>query len=179
MFTGRYKGYHWLVTTSFGIASLLRMCPNVLLRKYLVITAFDGGPISPNPEELKAGWTAYGETMCSPLLISIDGLPFDNNDEWYVFTEPKRINNPETFVGYGAFTLRNPKYLQEEADPTWDVVGVEHQRKYLEELQEKFWKQVEENSPESYIADGDSFIYVTEDEKLFEAVKKAVRQYGV
>jgi hypothetical protein len=31
MFTGRHKGYHWLVTTSFGIAYLLQMCPNVLL----------------------------------------------------------------------------------------------------------------------------------------------------
>ena len=179
MYTGEHKTYQWLVRTDFGIHNLLKMCPMVLLGRHLVITAFDSGPIIPNPEEMEAGWTAHGATLCSPRLTSLKGIQYDNYDEWYVFTEARYLDNPEIFVNYCGFSLRNPRHLLEDADPTWDITGIKYRINVIDELQEMFWYEIERFSPESYIADGDNFIYVTKNRKLFEAVRDAVEKNGV
>ena len=179
MYIGEHKTYQWLVTTDFGIYDLLKKCPEVLLGNHLVITAFDSGPINPSPEEMEAGWTAYGSTLCSPRLTSVEGLPYDNYDEWYLFTEARFLDSPEIFVNYYGFSLRNPTHLLEEADPTWDIAGIKYRIKVIEELHETFWHQLQQFSPESYIADGDNFIYVGQNRKLFDAVKSAVEENGV
>lgn len=179
LYTGERETYLWMFATDFRIHDLVKKCPEVLLGKHLVITAFDSGPVSPNPEEMEVGWTAYGSTMCSPRLTSLEGLSYDDYDEWYVFSEARCLDSPQIFVNYCGFSLRNPVHLLKEADPTWDIVGIKSQIKAIEELQEKFWHQLVHFSPESYIADGDNFIYVTGNQKLFEAVKTAAQKNGV
>ena len=68
MHIGQHNAYQWLVSDNFSINSLLKRSPEVLIGKYLVITAFDGGPLTPNPEEAKGGWIVYGSTLRSPVI---------------------------------------------------------------------------------------------------------------
>jgi len=173
MFAGHHNQYRWLVSPTFDFNGLLTKCPEVLLGKYLVIVAFDSGVISPVQEEMELGWFAHGNTMCSARLTSVDGLPHDGYDEWYIFTEPYRFDHHEIFINDFGFSLRDPSHLLEEADPTWDIQGIKYMVGSMRKLQEKFWYQLEQFSPESYMAQGDDFIFVTKNEKLFNDVSQA------
>lgn len=150
----------------------------MLLGKYLVITVFDGGPLTPNPEDAKNGRTVYGNTLRSPRIVSTDSLPHAGYDEWYTFAEPRKLDNPNIFVNYGGWDLRDPSYPLQGIEPTWDIVGIKYEIEYFTEVQEKFWSQLEQFSPELYIADRDRFSFATQNHGLFEAVQKVVQMSG-
>jgi hypothetical protein len=179
MYIGSYGEYKWIVTLNFNFNDLLKKCPNVLLSKYLVITSFDSGPLIPNQEEIENGWTIYENTMCSPVLDSLENLPYDNYDEWYVFKKPNEFVNTKTFVNYSGFTLRNPSYLLENADITWDKKAILEDIEIIENLHQEFWNQIQKLSPESYIANGDNFIYVTNNNLLYNMVKTLVQEMEI
>jgi len=44
--TGLHGEYEWLTTRRDSLGALLRACPQVVIGKYIAITAFDSGPIS-------------------------------------------------------------------------------------------------------------------------------------
>src|SRR5688572_4456492 len=67
----------------------------------LAVTAFDGGPIRPDPEEQEPGWRVVGQAMVSPPLQATTEIPEAGFDEWYVFDSlPPETWTPECFVSY-------------------------------------------------------------------------------
>ena len=102
-------------------------------------------------------------------------LPHENFDEWYVFTSPTRLRSCDVFINIGGFTLRNPEESLAALDPTWDRVGAKVLAgEQIREL-EKFWSQLELFGAESYIADGDNFIFATTNAVLYARVEIAFR----
>jgi hypothetical protein len=174
MHSGEHGAYRWLISSDFTIGEFLKKCREVLLGKCVVITAFDSGPITPSLEESQEGWVTHGNTMCSPRMTLLTSLPHEQFDEWYVFDEPRQLQELEVFVNYSFFTLRDPSYLLENTDPTWDRTSAEEDIEYLRKMQAWFWTQIETIVPESYIAEGDQFIFVTKNIESFESVQKAV-----
>ena len=171
MWSGKRNNYQWLVASETSIGVLLKDSPEVVLGKFVVVAAFDSGPIYPDRNELEDGWLVGDKTITSPKVTAISILPYDNNDEWYIFDHPYILNNPEIFVGYGGFTLRPANYLLEEADQTWDRIGIKESVDILTDLQETLWWQIDNHQPESYIFAGDIFIFVTKREDLFSKIK--------
>jgi hypothetical protein len=158
-----------------GIGHLIERCPEALLGRYLVVASFDSGPLHPNAEETAAGWCLDNQLAYSPRLESLSRLPYDNFDEWYVFTSPTRLSSCDVFINFGRFTLRNPEESLAELDPTWDRVGAKALADEQMLQQGQFWSQVELLGPESYIADGDNFIFATTNTDLFARVEIAFR----
>lgn len=165
--TGSHGAYKWL-SSRHGLEDLLQVCAIVVLGKYLAVTSIDSGYRVLSVEETSTGWENRRGIAYSPLIQSVETLPWAGWDEWYVFAQPvdmgvsrlgENIFDPAlkpgevgTFVNYG-FAL----HLPERAS-----------------LADLFWSQLEHIQPESYIADNDYLTFVTRDESLFADVAKAL-----
>ena len=150
-FTGKHGIYQWLEVADSYPWDLLQAAPKIVQGKYLSITSYDSGPLPLAPEDLKQGWSQHGALAVSPCIRSLDLLPGDQFDEWYIFPEPTPFDDYKVFVNYSGFSLLFPEYLP---------------------LQEQFWTQVERLAPESYFAEGDRTLWVTRNRPLFAKVCK-------
>ncbi len=173
---GSFGGYDWLTTEDHDLADLMRVCPEIVLGKYIAITSIDSGSLEVTEEEKAAGWEARSNIVYSPRIKSVAGLPHENRhgrclgfDEWYVFDASidlgQRITGNifeasgeagrvEIFVNYYDFVLH---------DAT------------IRPISEMFWKQMAWIQPDSYIAEGDSWLtFVTRNQNLCAAVKKLI-----
>jgi hypothetical protein len=52
---GERGAYQWL-TTEFEVDGLARLCPKIVLGKYLAVASFDSGSLSLSDEEKANGW---------------------------------------------------------------------------------------------------------------------------
>ena len=173
---GSFGGYNWLTTEDHDLADLMRLCPEIVLGKYIAITSIDSGSLEVTEEEKAAGWETRKDIAYSPRIESIAGLPHENRhgrclgfDEWYVFDAsvdlgqrvtgnifeaPVEASRVEIFVNYYHFVLH---------DAT------------TRPITEIFWKQIWLRVlPESYIADGDSWLtFVTRDQESIRRSEEA------
>jgi hypothetical protein len=175
---GAHGDYQWLSMVDCDISTLLRLCPDVVLGKYLAITSIDGDTLHLTDQEGAQGWWTddaakvftgrswsspeYSDDCTvaySPRLTSIHGLPNETHDEchggfneWYVFEQPPKPVEMEVFEGWGGFRLYEPSY-QEWADRLWD--------------------QLTRLAAESCIVDGNFFTFATRNKALFASVLAA------
>jgi hypothetical protein len=80
--TGSSNGYDWIVTTD-TLDDVLRVCPEVVLQKFLAITSFDSGPLLVSDEERSDGWTSEGGIAYSPAIQEIKQVPQEYFSELY------------------------------------------------------------------------------------------------
>ncbi len=170
--TGAHGEYKWL-SSRHELDDLLKHCPRVVLGKYIAVTSIDSGYLHPTDIEKLAGWEGRECIGYSPIVKSVEALPYAGWDEWYVFARPvdlgvSRLNSNMfdppvkpgevgVFVNY-CFALHPP-----------DRAG----------LAELFWSQIDRLQPESYIADNDYLTFVSRDENLFAAVYEALSRADV
>jgi hypothetical protein len=169
METGSRGRYFWLTSTDDDLDYLLTSCPQVVLGRYLAVTSFDRGSLVPNEDEVIAGWQSRAGIAYSPKIESVEKLPHDLYDEWYVFKSPRDLGNlfqgnvfetsmregqVAAFVNFGGFSLHSPE---------------------MKDLAALFWMQLELIQPECFIADGSLLNFVTSDEQLFATVAAALR----
>jgi hypothetical protein len=150
---GSQQSYEWLVTDQQF--DLLRVCPDIVLGKYIAITSFDSGPLVLTDEEKAAGWKSQGNVAYSPEIRGPQSVPRDQYDEWYIFSSPIELGasriganifevpqeqgHVSVFVNYG-FALHPPE------------------RAHLANL---FWSQIARIHPEAYVADNDYLTFVS------------------
>jgi hypothetical protein len=160
--------WEWLVTDRQF--DLLRICPNVVLGKYVVITSFDSSPLVPTDEEKAAGWESRSNLAYSPKIQDVASLPRAEYDEWYIFVSPVELGTSHlaenvfevpqeqghvsVFVNYG-FALH----------PSERAGGLAH----------LFWSQMERIGPESYVADNEYLTFVSANKTLFVSVLDTVK----
>lgn len=53
---GSRGDYQWLTMAERDITSLLRICPEIVVGKYLAVTSIDSGPLRLSEEEKLQGW---------------------------------------------------------------------------------------------------------------------------
>jgi hypothetical protein len=172
MDTGRHGEYEWLVSSVHGLDGLLEACPRSVVGRFVAVTSLDSGPLVLTPDEEAAGWRRVGEVAYSPQIGRPTSLPRpDGYDEWYVFAEPPAIlYEPEVFVSFGGFTLRDPVRQLSNLDPTWDRRAAQAGVESEQDLQERFWATIERVRPSLYLAEGDNLICVSRDPRDFEEI---------
>jgi hypothetical protein len=168
---GTQGNYQWIIFADRDLSSLIRLCPEFVLEKYLAVTRFDGASLRLTDKE-KSGWwmadvgkvfqaTAWSapeyredwKVAYSPRVTSVDRLLSETNersdgfDEWYVFEQPAPAGEIEAFVNWMGFRLYEPLFQ-------WCA--------------DRFWDQMERLAPESYIGDGTVLTVVTRNSQLFE-----------
>ena len=172
---GEQGDYRWLSSLDCSITSLLRLCPEVVVEKYIAVTSIDSGALRLTEEEKTQGWwtresgiifrcTPWGDrtdredwrVAYSPRIQSIHGLPnethtecCDGYAEWYVFDQPVASGEIESFVNYSGFRLFAPEYKDFAA---------------------RFWDQMMRLRPESYLAEGTVLTFATRNSAAFDQV---------
>jgi hypothetical protein len=165
--TGQTGRFFWLVAPS-PLASLAETTVRYHPGLRLCITAFDSGPILPDPEETALGWTTVGKVLASPPLSDGVDIPHDHYDEWYLLERPPAPGwEPEVFVSYLGFTLVPTEEILESYDPTWDRHGVD----WLVPIQERFWQQMETVRPITYVAMGCNDVVVSQRREYIERLR--------
>ena len=159
--------YEWLVTDQQF--DLLKVCPEVVLGKYVAITSIDSGLLVPTEEETTAGWESRLKIAYSPKIQNVLGLPRAGWDEWYIFDNltdlgtshlgenvfetPKEQGHVNVFVNYGLALHRNE----------------------MKDLASLFWQQIARVRPESYVADHGYLNFVSANKALFASVCAAIK----
>ena len=152
METGQRGTYAWIVWNAQFLGDLIRTFPELVVGKYVVITAFDSGPLVLSEEEQQRGWHLYGGFAHSPRIHTLADLPYDQYDEWYIAPTQLSFAQCEVFVNYGGFRL------QDAAE--------------LAALQARFWQQLDDIAPETYLAEGDNLVVATRDVALVERMRQ-------
>lgn len=162
MQTGRRGNYFWIEDESSSIADLKSSVPEVVLGKYLIVTAIDDRP----PYFAHRDWFLHDDLALNPSVKSIDDVPTGDRDEWYVFTRAPLLEPFEVFVTTPHFSLkefdngRTPSDIekQNENDEPSPII----------ELQYRFWNQLELKAVETYAGFGDQLMVATRNETIFE-----------
>jgi hypothetical protein len=165
---GQHGAYEWL-TTEYEVDGLARLCPKIVLGKYLVVTSFDSGSLSLSEEEKASGWQSRNGIAYSPRIEKIGGLPpTDGYDEWYVFESPTDLGslchtNPfDPRPGPGQLHAYVNMYLVLH-DSVYDAV------------RDLFWEQMNWINPESFLAESVRYLsFATKNRDIFSAVLKSL-----
>jgi hypothetical protein len=150
--------YHWLtVTGDVYMGTLLRLCPEVVVNRYVAVTSLDCGIRRLSSDETEAGWKCISEVAYSPridlvdtLRFQRDGLDFPGYDEWYVFETPSKLG--EIFRGnYFDFQPGGEAIL---VFVSMLALVLHDPHPYLPGILDIFWSQIKVIDPDTFIADG-------------------------
>jgi hypothetical protein len=164
--------YQWVMSDQHFIGDIVRLCPAVLLGRYLAVTSTDSGEPKWWVEKLP-GWECLGGVGYSPCLESTEGILYQIHgrenagfDEWYTF---------ETRADLGEVIVNeNPWNEESRSRPGRIVALVNHF--FSPDLPDDvrssvFWDQLERIQPESYISDGAECVtFVSRNADLFQSV---------
>jgi hypothetical protein len=168
--TGSRGDYSWLTTAEHELHDLITSCPQVVLGKYIAVTSFDSGWLVPNEDEILAGWQSRGGIAYSPKVESVEKLPHDLYDEWYVFKIPRDLG--KLFQGNVFETSMQAGQVEVFANfgPGFSLKSSE-----AKDQTDLFWLQLELIQPESFVSDGDLLNFATTDDQLFDSVRAALK----
>jgi len=73
MNVGSHGDYKWLVT-ELSFEDMFEFCPELVVDKYLAVTAFDSGPLHINDVRSPSGWESRLGVMYSPKISAVEDL---------------------------------------------------------------------------------------------------------
>jgi len=161
MKTGRRGNYFWIEDESASIADLKSKVPEVVLGKYLIVTAIDARP----PYFAHRDWFLHDDLALNPSVKSIADVPTGVRDEWYVFTRAPLLEPFEVFVTTAEFNLRGFDNMPSPSDVDGQQQGEQNP---IIELKRRFWDQLELKAVETYAGFGDQLMVATRNEIIYE-----------
>lgn len=162
--SGSHGAYQWLVTDQEDLSSLLKLCPEIVVNRFVAVTSIDSGELNPTEAEKEAGWSSKGRIAYSPKILATETLPRECFDEWYVFTEPLDLG--QSHIGENIFEVSHEKgHVSVLVNYCFNF-----HRPEMRDLVEMFWEQMEWIRPESFIADGDVLNFATSNRAFFATV---------
>ena len=166
---GAHDSYEWLVT-EHALEDVLSICPELVVGKYLAITAADSGDLVPDSQQMAAGWKNSGRIAYSPKITSLNVLHQEGWDEWYVFER-------ETNLGRIADNANIFESAIKQGE-VWRFVNFNlglHKTE-MDSLATLFWEQLETIHPQVYIADSDYYLTIVSSVKpLIGAARNAIK----
>jgi hypothetical protein len=158
------------------MGTILRLCPEIVLNRYVAVTSIDSGIRQLTELEQAAGWQVRRGIGYSPLIRSIDNLQYQLDgdeapgyDEWYVFESPNDLG--ERSQGNVFIEQFAPARGRTAVFVDWLAFVLHNSTPSAQTLVELFWKQIDEIEPESYISDGcECLTFVSRDKQLFDSV---------
>jgi hypothetical protein len=165
---GAHDSYEWLVT-EHALEDVLSISPELVVGKYVAITAADSGDLIPDPQQIAEGWKNSGRIAYSPKITSLNVLHQEGWDEWYVFENETDLGR----IADGANIFEGPMKQGE----VWRFVNFNLglHRAEMDSLAKLFWEQIETIRPQVYIADSDYHLTIVSGAKpLFTAARNAI-----
>ena len=174
---GQHGEYQWLTSGEDYMGTLVRLCPEVVIGRYVVVTSMDSGVPWLTEKQKHTGWECRGGAAYSGLVRSTEELFYQRDgpdgpgyDEWYIF---------ESAVDLGEVSMRHPFLGAQTPKPEGAIVFVNYPFTIHDEdplygiLRKLFWAQIEKLQPQSYIADGrDCLTFVSRNAEFFQLVRQ-------
>jgi hypothetical protein len=165
---GQHGEYQWL-TTEYEVDGLARLCPKIVMGKYLAVTSFDSGSLPLSDEEKANGWQSRNGIAYSPRIEAIGSLPpTDGFDEWYVFESPTNL---------GALCHTNPFDPRPGPGQLHAYVNfylVLHDSE-TDAVRDLFWEQMNWINPESFLGESAPYLsFASENKDIFSAVLESL-----
>jgi hypothetical protein len=166
--TGEHSAYQWF-TTELMVDELARLCPRIVLGKYLAVTSFDSGSLSLSDEEKANGWLSRNGIAYSPRIEALDELPrTDGWDEWYVFEAPTDLG---TLCHTNPFDPR-PGPGQLHAYVNFNLVLHDSETNAVRDL---FWEQMNWINAESFLGESARYLsFASKNRDVFSAVLESL-----
>ena len=165
---GEKFGYFWLVSTNV-FCNLKEPTIKHHIGHQIYIASLDHR-LYPLTEVQKArGWTTLNNIMISPALYrSIEiSFDFEHSVDWYISKKPLQFTKElEMYSECPGFTLAFPEYTYKDLVPTWE--GLLH---YLLPEQEKFWQQLKQIDPQTYLSHGDYDVILSKNREFMADVE--------
>jgi hypothetical protein len=179
--TGFQDGYYWLTSTESYIGTVLQLCPEIVLNRYVAVTCIDGGALQLDASMRAAGWNVHAGVGYSPIIHSINILPYQIDgpdgpgyDEWYIFDKPTELG--ERCVGNIFSPELAPAPGRTAVFVTWGSFVLHRSDVGSQSLSALFWEQFKRISPESYLADGAFCLtFVSRSSVFFDKVLRHLR----
>jgi hypothetical protein len=178
MHTGKQADYYWLeiITPAqewVALDKLLARCSEFVLGRYMVITAWDSGPLKLCDADFKKGWMKHDWLAINPAIQSVDDIPYMGYDEWYLFTETPLLEPFKVFVNDALFSLRDPETVVLESESSAASGNEKDKLERMQKLQELFWLQLELKRAETYVSAGHRFILATRQPELYRRIAES------
>ncbi len=184
VFSGAHGPYHWLTSTERYIGHLVELCPDVIVGRYLAVTAIDGGSPWLTDAQREAGWElrsgiAYSQRIsaAAELFYQRDGDDRPGYDEWYLFDEPP-THLGEVLKGNPFEEDNKPRPGRLLVFVNWVGFFVLHDpHPSVQTITGMFWRQLEWVQPDIYVSDGkESLTFVCRHEALFNSVHQRLSE---
>jgi len=173
--TGMRGAYTWFQSSAHYLSVLIDRVPSIVVGKYVAISAYEGAQLTLTGDEMKMGWQQYSRISLSPIIQRPSEIPQNQFDEWYTFTGLKPLDITEVFINYGGFTL-----AQSASDNPFLPESVKKknvkEHSIMNQRQKRFWQQIEENKPDSFLAESDKLIVVSKDPDVISELKSFFNQ---
>lgn len=164
MFHGSHGSFRWVESPAHKAQDVLQLCPESVLGKYLVITAFDPGKITAMAQESLRAWRVEGSALYVPPSADLLEIPYDVFNEWFIFTAAPAQQKLESFMTSSWFTLGPCLSGNADRATQWEI----------KRAQRAFWQLLESANPESYLACGTRLIFATRSVPYFSAVLRHI-----
>jgi hypothetical protein len=177
MQTGRQGDYDWLERGRLSVSEVLTLFPDLVLGKYVIVTASGGRPPVLTREAFDAGWLQYGRLAINPCVDLLRGAPCEGPSEWYVFSKTPLLEPFKIFVNDPGFTLADSDDALN--GPAVDQTITPSGNDLTSALRELFWMQVELKLVETYIASPNGLTIATRRPHLFSTITQAVSTVSI
>ena len=175
MTVGVHGQYEWLVC-EHCLDDLLRLCPEIVLDKYIAVTSTDSGSFFPTTAQVSSGWKRQNGIAYSPSIKAIETLPREGWDEWYVFEAPADL-------GGMALQGANPFIATLSPGEVYAFINYNDLGLHLPDhsgIARYFWKQFDWICPQSYIGESGNYLFViSKDRMLFASALEALTRLNL
>ncbi len=173
--TGVRGPYTWFQSTSHYLSVLVDRVSDIVVGKYVAVSAYEGAPLKLTGDEMQLGWQQHSKLSLSPIIQRPSEIPQNQLDEWYTFVDLKPLSISEIFINYGGFSL-----AQSASDNPFLPDSVKQkntkENSILNQRQKRFWAQIESCKPESFLAESDKLIVVSRDPTVVAELKEFFSQ---
>jgi hypothetical protein len=180
VFSGTHGLYYWVEGHGDTIQELLRACPEIVLGQRALIYGWNDAILGQEAQANVHGWLASGRLLLSPTLTTLDQLSLDRQRDiraWAFFARSDIASDftqlptaaplpPSARNG----SLRDVEYLHDESPPPMWREDVPGWAAFVAEMQRRFWDDVAALKPESFLEDGGTVVFVTQNQRFHEAV---------
>jgi len=180
VFSGTHGVYFWIEGHGDTVRELLYVCPGLALGRRSLLYHLNDVSLSQEAQASVDGWLASGRLALSPTLTMLDQLSFDRQDDvraWAFFIRPE-IGSDFAHLPTAAplppssrnGSLRDTSYLSDEPAPGLWREDVPGWASFVADMQHRFWDAIAALKPESFLQDGRTFVFVTQNQRFHEAV---------
>jgi hypothetical protein len=101
---GIHGRYRWIsIAGDVYMGTLLRLCPEAVLHRYIAVTSYDSGIRRLSEEDVSAGWQLRGDIAYSPLVSSVESLAYQMTDRIFLATMNGTWLRPRRAILVGCF----------------------------------------------------------------------------